>query len=197
MLLWESREGDHFIRLWWKGSQIRTKRDGTQGWRESTWIMKLCEQGNLKKTWKIYGKTAMLYKAVVTLGQLRNRMSRKGIKFLLQWRNSYDYDSRESRFSKSHNVKKWSSYMKQNLSNAHEFTVCKFPKQLRISWTLPNHYFFAFCRFHSCCDNQTNLPEGQLLIWKNQSEIIWQPLCLHFVFYFIHKYTQQPTKGYT
>ena len=80
---------------------------------------------------------------------------------------------------------------KQNLSNAHEFVVCLFPKHLRISRTSLKRYFLCLCRFRRCCDNQTNPPEGKLFISRNQSEIVWQRLYLHFVFYFIHKYTQQ------
>ena len=61
----------------------------------------------------------------------------------------------------------------QNLSNAYEFVVCWFPKHLRISWALYlAGIFVTFCRFRSCYENQTNPPEGQLLISKNQSEIV-------------------------
>ena len=61
---------------------------------------------------------------------------------------------------------------KQNLSNAHVLVVCWFPKH----YEFRRHYlagiFVAFCRFRSCCENRTNPLKGQLLISKNQSEIV-------------------------
>ena len=81
--------------------------------------------------------------------------------------------------------------MKQNLSTAHKFVVSSFQNIYEFCGHYLASIFVAFCRFHRCCENQTNLAEGQLFMSKNQSEIVWQCLCLHIVICSIHEYTHQ------
>ena len=71
--------------------------------------------------------------------------------------------------------------MKQNLSNTNLLFAC-----FQNIYQFCEHYlsgiFVAFCLFCCCQENQINPPEGQFLILKNQSEIVWHAFV--YILYF-------------